>query len=109
MLFLARYTIEQEDVETAMAKRLEFEELKPDGMRIVCEYTAHGVSDPLSGFLVFETDDAEVLNFLVMYYGKTVQLDIRPCSDVLDAIRATQRSLERVVAARNSGELGGED
>ncbi len=96
MLFLARYTIAMEDVETAMAKRLEFEELKPEGMRILCEYTAHGVSEPLSGVLVFETDDAEVLNFLVLYYGKTVKLDIRPCSDVLTAIAATQRSLGRI-------------
>ena len=96
MLFLARYTVELEDVETAMAKRLEFEELKPESMRIVCEYTAHGVSDPLSGFLVFETDDVEVLNFLVLYYGRTVKLDIRPCSDVLDAIETSRRSIERM-------------
>jgi hypothetical protein len=96
MLFLARYTVELSEVETAMAKRLEFEELKPDNMRIVCEYTVHGVSEPLSGVLVFETDDVEVLNFLVLYYGKTVKLDIRPCSDVLSAIEVSQRSLDRI-------------
>ena|SRR5581483_11916008 len=93
MLFLARYTIALEDVETAMAKRIEFDEVKPDSMRIVCEYAAHGVSAPLSGVLVFETDDVEVLNFLVLYYGETVQLDIRACSDVLDAIKTSQKSL----------------
>jgi Domain of unknown function (DUF3303) len=105
MLFLARYVIELANVETAMAKRLEFEELKPENMRIVCEYTAHGVSEPLSGFLVFETDDVQVLNFLVMYYGRTVSLDIRPCSDVLTAIATTQRSLDRM----SGGELDGAD
>lgn len=93
MLFLARYEIELENVETAMAKRLEFEELKPDGVRIVCEYSVHGVSAPLSGVLVFEADDVSALNFLVLYYGRTVKLDIRPCSDVLSAIKTTQASL----------------
>lgn len=96
MLFLARYTIEQEDVETAMAKRLEFEEVKPESMRIVCEYAEHGVSAPLSGFLVFETDDVEVLSLLVLYYGRTVKLDIRPCSDVLGAIGAAQKTLREL-------------
>jgi hypothetical protein len=109
MLFLARYTVDLKNVETAMAKRLEFEEVRPENMRIVCEYAMHGVSAPLGGVLVFETDDAEVLNFLVMYYGETVQLDIRPCSDVLDAIRATQRSIERVVSTSNEGETAGDD
>ncbi len=105
MLFLARYTIALENMQTAMAKRIEFEELKPPGMKIICEYTAHGVSQPLSGFLVFETDDVEVLNFLVLYYGRTVELDIRACSDVLSAIAASQRSLGRM----SGGELEGGD
>jgi hypothetical protein len=93
MLFLASYQIELEHLETAMAKRLEFDEVKPEGMRILCEYVVHGRSAPLGGFLVFETDDVEVLNFLVIYYGRTVHLDVRPCSDVLTAIAATQKHL----------------
>jgi hypothetical protein len=93
MMFLASYQIDLEHLETAMAKRLEFEELKPESMRIVCEYAVHGRTAPLGGFLVFETDDVEVLNFLIVYYGKTVQLDIRPCSDVLSAIKLTQKHL----------------
>jgi hypothetical protein len=93
MLFLATYEIALENVETAMAKRLEFDEVKPEGMRILCEYAIHGRSAPLGGFFVFETDDVEVLNLLVVYYGTTVRIDIRPCSDVLSAIAVTQKSL----------------
>jgi hypothetical protein len=33
------------------------------------------------------------LNFLIVYYGRTVQLDIRPCSDVLTAINVTKKNL----------------
>ena len=94
MLFLARYTIELEDLETAMAKRLELDEVAPDGLNMVCEYAVHGVSSPLSGFFVFETDDADVINFLVVYFGKTAKLDIRPCSDVMSAIKLTQKNLQ---------------
>lgn len=92
MMFLATYEVDLENLETAMAKRLEFDEVKPESMKIVCEYTVHGRTAPLGGVLVFETDDVEVLNFLIVYYGRTVRLDIRPCSDVLDAIRMTRRS-----------------
>jgi hypothetical protein len=94
MMFLATYEVDLEHLETAMAKRLEFEEVKPESMKIVCEYAVHGRTAPLGGVLVFETDDVEVLNFLVVYYGKTVRLDIRPCSDVLSAIKLTQKHLQ---------------
>lgn len=93
MMFLASYQIELEHLETAMAKRLELEEVKPESMKMVCEYAVHGRTAPLSGFFVFETSDVDVLNFLIVYFGKTVQLDIRPCSDVLTAIQLTQKSL----------------
>ena|SRR5688572_22859422 len=94
MLFLCRYTLSLDNVPTAMAKRLEFEELRPEGMKMICEYAVHGSSDPISGVMVFEADDVEVLNFLVLYWGKTATLDIRPCSDVLSAIALSQKSLE---------------
>jgi hypothetical protein len=94
MMFLAQYQVELEHLETAMAKRLEFDEVKPESMKIVCEYQLHGRTSPLAGFFVFETDDVDVLNFLIVYYGRTVQLDIRPCSDVLTAINLTRKNLE---------------
>ncbi len=96
MLFLAQYQVELDQVETAMAKRLEFEEFKPDDLKIVCEYNWHGTSTALGGFFVFEAEDVSALNFLVLYYGKTLRLDIRPCSDVLSAIATTRASLAKM-------------
>jgi hypothetical protein len=93
VLYLARYEIELENVETAMAKRMEWENVAPDGFRMVCEYAVHGQPPPFGGFMVFSTDAAEDLNFLILYYGKTVRLDIRPCSNVLEAMEMTRKSL----------------
>ena len=93
MLYLARYDIDVDALETAMAKRLEWENVAPDGFRVVCEYAIHGQPPPFGGFFVFETDDVQDLNFLIMFYGKTVRLDIRPCSDVLRAMEMTQKNI----------------
>src|SRR3990172_8512867 len=95
MMFLARYEVEIDQLETAMAKRLEWEDVAPDGVRIVCEYAVHGQPPPFGGFMVFETESAEDLNFILMYFGKTVRMDIRPCSDVLTAMAMTQKSLQK--------------
>lgn len=96
MLFLAQYQVELDQIETAMAKRLEFDEMKPDDLEILCEYNWHGSSSQLGGFFVFEAADVSALNFLVLYYGKTLRLDIRPCSDVLSAIATTRESLSQM-------------
>jgi hypothetical protein len=95
MLYLARYEIDIDHIETAMAKRMEWDDLAPDSFKILCEYTVHGQPPPFGGFFVFETDDVEDLNFLLLYYGKTVRLDIRPCSDVLSAMEMTKKSLAK--------------
>lgn len=93
MLYLATYSIPAENLETAMAKRLEWETAQPDGFRLVCEYAIHGQPPPYGGFMVFETDAVEDLNFLTLFFGTTVVFDIRPCSDVLAAMEMTRRAL----------------
>ena len=94
MLFLATYKVPLEQMETAMAKRLEWANVEPDGFRVLCEYAIHGKPAPFGGFMVFETDDVAHLNLLIMYYGSTVEMDIRPCSDVLEAIGMTRSNLK---------------
>jgi hypothetical protein len=94
MLFLASYQVASEDLEVAMAKRLEWDAAQPDGFRIVCEYAVHGQPPPHGGFMVFDTDTVEDLNYLVMFFGNTVRFDIRPCSDVIEAVRMTRRALD---------------
>lgn len=93
MLFLARYAIAPADLELAMAKRLEWDAVQPDGFRLVCEYTVHGQPAPYGGFMVFETDSVDDLNYLVLFFGKTVEFDVRPCSDVMAALTMTRKAL----------------
>ena len=93
MLYLARYEIDLEHVETAMAKRMEWDEVAPEGFEMVCEFAIHGQPPPFGGFMVFRTESAEDLNFLILYYGKTVRMDVRPCSNVLEAMSMTKKAL----------------
>jgi len=95
MLFLARYEIPLANLEMALAKRLEWETAQPEGFRIVCEYAIHGQPPPFGGFMVFETDQPDDLNALVIFYGSTVTFDIRPCSDVKEALKMTRAALGR--------------
>jgi hypothetical protein len=104
MLFCAQYWVEPDDVEVAMAKRLEFEEVRPDTLKVVCEYALHGKPPPYGGFMVVETDDPAALNFLVIYFGKTVTFDVRACSDVVSTVAMTQEALR----ARDAGAPAGE-
>ena len=46
MLYLARYEVDLDNIETAMAKRLEWDNVAPETMKIVCEYTIHGQPPP---------------------------------------------------------------
>ena len=90
MLFLGHYSVDVDKLEMAMAKRLEWDEVKPDGFRMVCDYVVLGKSAPFEGGMVIETANAEDLNTLILYYGETVKIDLRPASDVLSAIQMTR-------------------
>ncbi len=103
MLFCAQYVVDPENLETAMAKRLEFEEVRPEGLRVVCEFALHGKPPPYGGFMVVETDDPAALNFLVIYFGTTVTFDIRACSDVVTAVKMTREAID----ARGGAAAGG--
>ncbi len=94
MLFMGTYTVKLENLETAMAKRMEWDEVAPEGFRIVAEYAVHGRPPPFGGVAIFETDDLAAINFLVLYYGNTAEWDIRPCSNVLETIAMTRKALD---------------
>jgi hypothetical protein len=98
MLYLANYEVALDQLENAMAKRLEWEEAAPEGFRVVCEYAVHGQPPPFGGVLVFETDDVEHITALVLFFGKTVTFDIRPASDVKQTIESVRRSLGQAAA-----------
>jgi hypothetical protein len=93
MLFLAQYMLDPERIDVAIAKRMEWDTVQPEGFHLICEYSVHGKPPPFSGFMVFETDSAEHVNFLVLFFGNTVTFDIRACSDALDMLRMSRAAL----------------
>ncbi|HVM94989.1 MAG TPA: DUF3303 family protein [Candidatus Acidoferrales bacterium] len=89
MLFVAEYDLTWEMLDAAIAKRLEWEDAKPDGFRFVAEYVWQDRDPPFRGIAIIETDDIESINAFVLHYGPTLRTRIFPASDVLSAIRLT--------------------
>ena len=87
MLFLAHYKIDWEHLETAMVKRLEWDEIKPDTFTIINEYVVNGHPDAVTGIMIFDVQNNEDISALTMFFGSTVTFDVRPCSDVKSAIQ----------------------
>lgn len=86
MLFLAFYETSLAKLDAVVAKRLEWDVAAPPTIKILGEWVQHGSSDPIRGVIVFETEDAGDIQTLVLYWGETVKLDVRPASDVKTAI-----------------------
>ncbi|RMG15160.1 MAG: hypothetical protein D6731_08910 [Planctomycetota bacterium] len=86
MLFVANYEVTWEALETAVAKRLEWNEAKPDSFRYVGEWVWHEGDPPFRGVAVVEVGSVEDLNAWVLHYGETLSLRIRPATDVVSGI-----------------------
>ena len=97
MLFLANYEIPLENLDAAMAKRLDWEVAAPETMKIVGEWVAHGSGEIVRGVVVFETSDPADIQQLVLYYGKSVTFDVRAASDVPAALERTRALLDEKV------------
>jgi hypothetical protein len=86
MLFVAEYEIGWEQLEAAVAKRLEWDELRPEGFRFVGEYIWHDRDPPFRGVAVIDADSVEVLNSFVLHYGPSLKIQIHAASDVTSSI-----------------------
>jgi hypothetical protein len=93
VLFLAFYEMQLQNLDAAVAKRLEWDTTAPDTMKIVGEWVQHGSSEVVRGCVVFETNDPGDIQTLVTYYGTTVKFDVRPASDVKTALERTREQL----------------
>ena len=92
MLFVAEYALTWESLEAAVAKRLEWDEVRPDGFRFVAEYVWQQGDPPFRGIAVIDADDVESLNSFVLHYGPTLQIHLRPATDVGSAIAMLRSS-----------------
>ncbi|GBD26349.1 hypothetical protein HRbin30_01681 [bacterium HR30] len=89
MLFVAEYDLRWEDVDNAIAKRLEWSEHMPEGFRFIGEYIWPDHEPAFRGVAIFEADSVEAVNSFVLHYGSTLRMRVHPASDVLSAIAST--------------------
>jgi hypothetical protein len=87
MLFVAEYELTWPMLDAAVAKRIEWDDTKPDGFRFLGEYVWQDGEAPFRGFAVIEADSVEALNAFILHYGPTLKISIHPASDVVSAIR----------------------
>jgi len=86
MLFVAEYELGWDALEAVMAKRLEWDEVKPDDFRFVGEYVWQDHEPPFRGVAIIDTDSVEALNSFALHYGPTLKIRVHPASDVVSAI-----------------------
>ena len=86
MLFVAEYELTWPTLDAAIAKRLEWDEAKPDGFRFIGEYVWQDGEPPFRGVAIIEAESVEALNSFVLHYGPTLRIRVHPASDVVGAI-----------------------
>jgi len=87
MLFVAEYELSWEALDAVIAKRLEWDDAKPEGFRFVGEYVWQDGEPPFRGIAIIDADSVEALNSFALHYGPTLKIRVHPASDVVSAIR----------------------
>ena len=86
MIFVAEYELTWENLEAAMAKRLDWDEVRPDTFHFLGEYVWADYDPPFRGVAIFEAESVEDLNNFVLHYGPTLKMVTHAASDVVSAI-----------------------
>ncbi|HXQ22850.1 MAG TPA: DUF3303 family protein [Candidatus Acidoferrales bacterium] len=97
MLFVAEYELSWEMLEAVIAKRLEWDDAKPDGFRFIGEYVWQDRDPPFRGVAIIEADSVEALNGFVLHYGPTLKVRLHAASDVVSGIALAQPAGARAV------------
>jgi hypothetical protein len=92
MLFVAEYSVSWDGLEAAVAKRLEWGELKPETFKYLGEYTWHDGDPPFRGVTIFEAESVEDVHAFVLHYGPTIQLKVHSATDVMSGIQTLLES-----------------
>src|SRR5262245_20725810 len=109
MLFVAEYELSWETLEAAVAKRIEWGELQPEGFHFIGEYVWPDGDPPFRGIAIIDADSVETLNSFVLNDGETVKMRVHPASDLATGVemvagRAAKRRGRNDVRRRSSGE-----
>jgi hypothetical protein len=86
MIFVAEYELTWDNLEAAMAKRMEWDHVCPETFRFVGEYVWADGDPPFRGVAIFEADSVEDVNHFILHYGPTLKMATHPASDVVSAI-----------------------
>ena len=86
MIFVAEYELTWDNLEAAMAKRMEWDHVRPDTFRFLGEYVWSDRDPPFRGVAIFEAESVEDVNHFILHYGPTLKMATHPASDVVSAI-----------------------
>ncbi len=86
MIFVAEYELSWDNLEAAMAKRMEWDDVRPDTFRFLGEYVWADREPPFRGVAIFEADGVEDVNAFILHYGPTLKMATHAASDVVSAI-----------------------
>ena len=86
MLFVAEYELDWEQLENAMAKRLEWNDVHPEDFSFVGEYIWQAGEPPFRGVAIIDCESVEAVNQFVLHYGPSLKMAIHPATDVLSGI-----------------------
>ncbi len=86
MRFALEYEVRWDELEQAIAKRIDWDEVQPDDFRFEAEYIWPAAGGGFRGVAIAEVGSAASLNSLIFHYGPTLELRVSPASDVLSTI-----------------------
>ena len=92
MLFVAEYKVTWDMLEAAVAKRLDWEQILPEGFRYVGEYLWHQGDPPFRGIAIFEVESMEDVHAYVLHYGPTIQIELHPATDLRTGIESLSKA-----------------
>ena len=92
MLFVAEYKVTWDMLEAAVAKRLDWEQILPEGFRYIGEYLWHQGEPPFRGIAIFEVESMEDVHAYVLHYGPTLKIELHPATDLRTGIESLNKA-----------------
>ena len=86
MRFALEYVVGWDQLEQAIAKRIDWDEVQPDDFAFEAEYMWPDADGGFRGVAIAEIGSNTSLNTLIFHYGPVLKLRVSPASDVLSSI-----------------------
>lgn len=87
MLFVAEYEFSWDMLDAVIAKRLEWDDEKPDDFRFIGEYVWQDYEPAFRGVVIVEAQSVDALTAFTLHYGPTLKVKLHPASDVVAALQ----------------------